>query len=192
MLSRTEWIEGISAMDDDRFVASITPHLPDVVRVAAALVGAADAEDAVQEACIRAWQGWPELRDHDAVRAWLLRITVNVCHNWLGGRFGTRRRHAALLDDAALQALALPGSDPGDSDHAGWLDVQRALTRLEPEQRTVVVLRYLVGLDASEIGAALNLPSATIRTRLRRGLLRLRELLQAPLSDSLALLERNS
>ncbi len=177
-------------MDDAQFVASITPHLADVMRVAAALVGAADAEDAVQEACIRAWQSWPTLRDHGAVRAWLLRITLNVCHNWLGGRFGTRQRHAALFDEATLHALALPGSDPGDSDHAGWLDLHHALTQLDREGRTVVVLRYLVGLDASEIGAALDVPPATVRTRLRWALLRLRDLLQTSTADAPLLPER--
>src|SRR6185436_6617048 len=63
-----------------------------MICVAAALVGPADAEDAAQEASVRAWRSWDELRDREAVRSWLLRITVNVCHDWLRGRFGTRIR----------------------------------------------------------------------------------------------------
>jgi RNA polymerase sigma-70 factor (ECF subfamily) len=162
-------------MDDSRFVALVAPHLAAMARVAAVLVGAAEAEDAVQEACVRAWQAWGELREAGAVRAWLLRITVNVCHNWLNGRFGTRQKRTTSLEGDLAQQLALPGSDPGSSDHVGALDLHQALARLTEELRVVVLLRYFVGLDASEIGAALDVPPATVRTRLRRALHHLRD-----------------
>jgi RNA polymerase sigma-70 factor (ECF subfamily) len=72
----------MSDMNDRAYFAAHIPlHITTMVRVAAALVGVADAEDAVQEALMRAWQGWPGLRDRAALRGWLLRITVNVCRN---------------------------------------------------------------------------------------------------------------
>jgi RNA polymerase sigma-70 factor (ECF subfamily) len=171
-------------MDDGSFVAGVAPHLAEMLRVAAVLVGPAEAEDAVQEACVRAWQGWGNLRDREALRAWLLRITVNVCRNWLSGRFGTRRNRTASLDGELARQLALPGSDPGSSDHARALDLHQALARLEEDLRVVVVLRYFAGLDASEIGAALEVPPSTVRTRLRRALAQLRDRLQADASLS--------
>ncbi len=66
--------------------ADIVPlYASAMLRVAAALVGPAEAEDAVQEASMRAWQSWPTLRNVDAVRPWLLRITLNVCRQWRRG-----------------------------------------------------------------------------------------------------------
>jgi RNA polymerase sigma-70 factor (ECF subfamily) len=76
----------------DDLDAQLTAHKGVMVSVAAALVGAADAADAAQEASLRAWRSWEALRDAEAIRSWLLRITVNVCHDWLRGRFGTRVR----------------------------------------------------------------------------------------------------
>ncbi len=169
-------------MDDGSFVARVTPHLAEMLRVAAVLVGPAEAEDAVQEACVRAWQGWPELRAAEAVRTWLLRIVVNVCRNWLNGHFGTHRDRTTPLEGDLVRQLALPGSDPGNSDHTGALDLHQAMAHLDADLRVVVALRYFVGLDASAIGAALGLPPATVRTRLRRALLHLRDRLQPDVS----------
>src|SRR5215471_15243003 len=84
----------------NHFAALATQHTRAVLRVAAALVGQANAEDAAQEALTRAWQAWDSLRDEAALRSWLLRITVNVCNQWLRGGFGRRERLTApLLED---------------------------------------------------------------------------------------------
>jgi RNA polymerase sigma-70 factor (ECF subfamily) len=159
----------------------VTPYLPAMLRVSAALVGMADAEDAAQEAVLRAWQAWEALREPGALRAWLLRITTNVCQDWQRGRFGTRRaRTLPLLDQGDEAPLALLGADPGTSDHTGALDLRQAINRLNTDLRVVLVLRYYAEMDATEIGAALGLPPATVRTRLRRALMVLRERLDSP------------
>src|SRR5579871_249049 len=166
--------------DCDDFAALAPLHMTTMLRVAAALVGVADAEDAAQEALTRAWQAWPSLRDTAAFRSWLLRITVNVCRDWQRGRFGTSRRLMEPLDAAEADDLvATIGDDPGASDHTAALDLRAALQQLAPEYRVVVALRYYVGMDASEVGAALGVPPATVRTRLRRALALLREHLSA-------------
>jgi RNA polymerase sigma factor (sigma-70 family) len=161
-------------MDDDQFVAQVQPHIAAAVRVASALVGMADAEDAAQEAFVRAWKAWPDLRDAGAVRPWLLRIVVNVCQSWLRGSFGSRRRTVSLADDLPLLDEAL-----GTIAHAEVLDLAAAIVTLDESLRIVVQLRYFAGLDATEIGAVLHLPSATVRTRLRRALTLLRHTLQS-------------
>lgn len=166
--------------DREDFAALAPLHMTTMLRVAAALVGVADAEDAAQEALTRAWQAWPSLRDMAAFRPWILRITVNVCRDWQRGRFGTSRRLMEPLDAAGVDDLtATIGDDPGASDHATALDLRAALHQLAPEYRVVVALRYYVGMDASEVGAALGVPPATVRTRLRRALALLREHLSA-------------
>ncbi len=164
----------------ENFAALAPMHMTTMLRVAAALVGVADAEDAAQEALVRGWQAWSSLRDRSSMRAWLLRITVNVCRDWQRGRFGTRRRLVESLDlGSDADPIALLGSDPGASDHAAALDLRQAVNSLDPDYRLVVVLRYYVGMDASEIGDALGIPAATVRTRLRRALALLREYLSA-------------
>jgi RNA polymerase sigma-70 factor, ECF subfamily len=161
----------------ERFAPLLAPEpVGAMMRLAAALVGRDDAEDAAQEALLRAWQAWPSLRDRSAARGWLLRITVNVCKDWQRGRFGTRRRRDAPLGDD--DGLALLGGDPGASDAAASLDLRTAVNALEPGLRLVVVLRYYAGLDGTEIGMALGMPPATVRTRLRRALALLREQLR--------------
>lgn len=160
--------------DDADFVELIPLYATAILRVAAALVGPADAEDAAQEAIMRGWQAWPTLRDKAAVRSWLLRITVNVCRDWQRGRFGTRRRLTEPLSDDEAAPLALLGGDPGASDHANAIDLRGAIDTLGEDLRLVVVLRYYSGMDATEVGAILGIPPATVRTRLRRALRELR------------------
>ncbi len=174
-------VQPLSSPEDcDDFAALAPLHMTTMLRVAAALVGVADAEDAAQEALVRAWQAWPSLRDKAAFRSWLLRITVNVCRDWQRGRFGTSRRRMEPLDAAGADDLtAVIGADPGASDHTAALDLRAALRHLDSEYRVVVALRYYVGMDASEVGAALGVPPATVRTRLRRALALLREHLNA-------------
>lgn len=160
--------------DNVDFVTIIPQYVTAILRVAAALVGPADAEDAAQEAITRGWQAWPTLRDSAAARSWLLRITVNVCRDWQRGRFGTRRRLTEPLYDDEAAPLAMLGGDPGASDHANAIDLRGAIGSLGEELRLVVVLRYYSGMDATEVGAILGIPPATVRTRLRRALRELR------------------
>jgi RNA polymerase sigma-70 factor, ECF subfamily len=170
-------------VDEASFDSLTTPHIPTMVRIAAVLVGQAYAEDAVQEALLRAWQARETLRTSSAIRPWLLRITVNLCHDWQRGRFGLEGKMTEPLDVATnIARLASFANDPGSTNHAAFLDLRREIDRLPDEYRLIIVLRYYVGLDASEIGAALQLPSPTVRTRLRRGLDRLRQQLDKPFS----------
>ena len=161
-------------MTPDEFAPVVLPHLTAMQRVARAMVGSAEAEDVVQEAVTRAWQSFATLREAGAARAWLLRITVNLCHNW-------RRRVAnqggviPLLDELAHAGPA--AVDVGLAQYAAVLDVREALRRLDADHQQLVALRYYAGLDATEIGAALGVPPATVRTRLRRALALMRDYL---------------
>lgn len=160
---------------NDAFVALVPLHTEAMLRVAAALVGPADAEDAAQEAVVRAWQAWATLRDLAALRPWLLRITVNVCRQWRRGGFGRRARLVQALPEESGELLAVLDVELGGSDHAVALDLRVAVNELREELRVVVVLRYYAGMDATEVGEALGVPPATVRTRLKRALGILRE-----------------
>jgi RNA polymerase sigma-70 factor (ECF subfamily) len=177
-LERPDAGHGPDSVADDSaadFVTLVPLHTNAMLRVASALVGPGDAEDAAQEAAVRAWQAWGTLRDRGALRPWLLRITVNVCRQWRRGGFGRRVRLVEALPEESGELLAALEASPGSSDHTGALDLRRAVNELREELRVVVVLRYYAGMDASEVGEALGIPPATVRTRLKRALGILRE-----------------
>jgi len=164
------------------FAAIVPLYAATMLRVAAALIGPAEAEDAVQEASMRAWQSWSTLRDVSSVRPWLLQITVNVCRHWRRGLKGQQQAHLQSLpeDEDTQDLLAVLEADPGTSDHVGALDLRAAINTLPSELRAVVVLRFYAGLDATEIGGVLSIPAGTVRSRLHRALLQLHERLQPP------------
>lgn len=170
------------------FEARVLPHLDAMLRAAAALVGATEAEDVAQEALVRAWRAWHGLRDAGAVRPWLLRITVNVCREWRRGSGGRGRARTFPFPDGDTVSMTIwvplggvggvghVGTDSvGTSDHTGALDLREALSTLEGGLRLIVVLRFYGGMDATEIGAVLDMPASTVRTRLVRALSLLRE-----------------
>jgi RNA polymerase sigma-70 factor, ECF subfamily len=125
-----------------------------------------DAEDAVQEALVLAWRGWPRLRNADRFGAWFDRILVNVCYERLRGR--KRSRSDVLTPET--------GDKPGDPFAATIARdaIGRALHALTPEQRIVVVLRYWRDLSIEEIADRVRAPSGTVRSRLHYGLRTLR------------------
>jgi RNA polymerase sigma-70 factor (ECF subfamily) len=165
------------------FTRLVGPHIQAMRQVASALVGLAYGEDATQEALTRAWKAWSTLREPALVRPWLLRITVNVCQHWRSTRGRQLTRELPLptgdLAEANLSAFATINSDPGSSDHTGALDLRRALNHLPVDFRTVIVLRFYAGMEASDIAVGLVIAPATVRTRLHRGLQMLRERLLA-------------
>jgi RNA polymerase sigma-70 factor (ECF subfamily) len=163
-------------MDYERFAPLVTPHTAAMARVAAALVDFPDAEDAAQEALVRAWRAWPSLREPDSTRAWLMRITVNVCRSWRTRGQGLRHTAEERLD-SALFTFEAGESALGASEHLSALDVRQALLALSEDMRVVVALRFYVGMDSTEIGQLLGESSATIRSRLRRAIISLRRVL---------------
>jgi DNA-directed RNA polymerase specialized sigma24 family protein len=108
------------------FAAIVPLYATAMMRVAAAFVGPAEAEDAAQEAALHAWQSWSTLRDVNAVRPWLLQITVNVCRHWQRGLKGQQQAHMQSLpeDEDSSHVVAVLDTDPGTSDHTGALDLR--------------------------------------------------------------------
>ncbi len=170
--------EGPGVMDREEFLRLVEQHTPALLRVTAALVGFADAEDAAQEAALRAWQARESLRDAEGLRPWQMQIGVNGGRQWQRGHFGTVRRMQLPLGSEETERLAALGTEPGAAGHARSLDLRQAINELETDLRLAVVLRYYAGMDATEIGAAVGVPPATVRTRLRPALTLLRQRLR--------------
>ena len=156
-----------------RFREVVLPHLADALALARWLTGSgADAEDVVQEACIRALAG---IRTYDGrnARAWLLTIVRNASYTWLAKQ---RSKTLVLVGDlAAIDGLAQSGlEEPGPTPEAALIrkadtaTVDRAIAALPHPFREVLVLRDVSGLSYKEIAQMLTLPIGTVMSRLAR------------------------
>jgi RNA polymerase sigma-70 factor (ECF subfamily) len=151
---------GRLAAERELFEALLRPELSGLYRLAGYLLCDADAaEDAAQEAVLRAWQAFPSLRDQGQFRPWLQRIAANVCRD-----LGRRRRVVKFvpLAGGADEPLA---SDPFRAS-LDRVAIGRAVAGLSPEHREVVVLRYLLDLSNEEIAERLAVPTGTVKSRL--------------------------
>jgi RNA polymerase sigma factor (sigma-70 family) len=138
---------------------------------------AADAEDAAQDAFVKAYRALPRFRPGGSFRAWLLRIVGNEARN--------RRRSAgrrAALELRVAERLRVVGAAPSPEAAALAAEERRALlgalNRMAEEDRQVISCRYLLQLSVEETAAALDLPEGTVKSRLSRALSRLRELME--------------
>jgi RNA polymerase sigma-70 factor (ECF subfamily) len=136
-------------------------------RLACALgIAPGRAEDVLQEVYLVALGKPPPATDPEELRRWLFRVTINRCH------LEHRRRNRwqrVLRGLTRLGKRAGGGDDPAEiaSSRDERAMVRRALDRLEPRLRTVLVLRYFAELDSREIGKILQMPDSTVRTHLR-------------------------
>jgi len=155
------------AGDEAAFARLVATYHADMARVAFVACGDRElAEDAVQSAWLVAWRKLHSLRDPERVRPWLLSVTVNEVRQLL------RRRHGPVLE-VDMQA---PGDAQGDpSMGIERLDLRRALARLSPEDRALLVMRYVVDLQSDELATAIGTSPSTARTRLCRVVDRLRK-----------------
>jgi RNA polymerase sigma factor (sigma-70 family) len=150
-----------------RFLAGAGPILDRSYRLAGLLLGNAhEAEDAVQEALAAAWQAFDDLQEPDRFNAWFDRILVNGCRDRL------RRRNTirfVRIDPTMDRATGDPFRVLIERDA-----LLAGLTRLTPDERAVVVLRFWADLPLDEIADRLGWPVGTVKSRLHRALDRLR------------------
>ncbi|HZD70384.1 MAG TPA: sigma-70 family RNA polymerase sigma factor [Actinomycetes bacterium] len=129
-----------------------------------------EAEDALQEAFVRASLHWKRIRTYQAPEAWVRRVALNLASS---SARRTRRRAQALL------RLAPAPPVPGPELSTESLDLAAGLRALPMGQRQAIVLHHLVGLSVQEIANQLRLPSGTVKARLARGRKALARRLQA-------------
>lgn len=164
-----------------RFEAAALPHLPAAYNLARWLLrDDRQAEDAVQEAYLRAFRFYDDLRG-DAARPWLLGIVRNACYDWM-------RQHRRLADQVEFDELRDSGSEgaAGFGDPAvAWerqargLRVNAAIEALAPPFREVIVLRELEEMSYEDIARIAGVPIGTVMSRLSRARALLRSALQA-------------
>jgi RNA polymerase sigma-70 factor (ECF subfamily) len=172
-------VRRVLAGDVEAFAVLVDRHHARCLRVAMHLLGDGDdAEDAVQEAFVRAYRHLGGYRERDKFGAWLLRVVVNACRT-----HAARQRRWSGPDLSAVadcDALVDPGVDPTD-DAARRDALARALARLAPAQREAVVLRFTDDLSYDEMSTVTGVGVSALKMRVQRACARLRDLLSEQL-----------
>jgi len=132
------------------------------------------AEDATQDALVRAWRDLPSLRDAERFDAWLYRLIVRACADV--GRHRRRWR-------AEVTLLRSGSSEPSEPDRASELadrdQLERGLRRLTDAQRTILAMTFFLGMSPSEAADALEIPIGTVKSRLHYAIEALRAAIAA-------------
>ncbi len=154
------------------FETTVLPHLDAAYNLAHWLLrNSHDAEDSVQESCLRAWKAYQQFRGGDA-RPWFLTIVRHVCYTKL--QLARRKGELAPFDE---EQHGFTNESPEAIDRlrreADGEVLKAALEQLSPEYREVVVLHDLEGLGYKEIAGVANIPIGTVMSRLSRARARL-------------------
>jgi RNA polymerase sigma-70 factor (ECF subfamily) len=152
-----------AAGDANSFTVLIEPLLDPAYRLAAVMLADRSlAEDAVQEASIKAWRKLRQLRgDLKSLRPWFLSIVANEC------RMARRQRWWSVMKVADVPASESPAP-------ASTSDLHLALLKLSPDERLPLVLHFYLDLPLDEVARALHVSPAAAKSRIYRAARRLR------------------
>jgi RNA polymerase sigma-70 factor (ECF subfamily) len=178
-----ELVQLAKAGDQDAFETLVRTHEKMVYHLALRMTNnQEDACDLTQEAFISAYRALPKFKEESSFSTWLYRLATNACIDFL--RKEKRRRVVPLVtqdEDGEQRNLEIP--DPGGSPVAEMEKkelreaVHRGINLLTPEHRQVLLLREISGLNYLEIAETLGLEEGTVKSRIARARLRLREIL---------------
>jgi RNA polymerase sigma-70 factor (ECF subfamily) len=158
-----------AAGDEIAFRRIIVAHHEDMRRVCAYIAGDLTiAEEATQATWVIAWKRLRDVHEPSHLRPWLMTVAANEAKQLLRKR-RTRARFEVVTDAS---------QEPGGRDPAtgvSGLDLREAMSRLDPEDRALLALRYVAGFDSNELATATGISPSGTRTRIERLLKRLRE-----------------
>jgi RNA polymerase sigma-70 factor (ECF subfamily) len=151
----------------------VSRHQDTAFRAAYLITGSsADAQEAIQDAFVKAWLALDRFRADAPFRPWVMRIVINEARN--------RRRGSGRRAGLALRAAALPQPAVSSPEAVALADEERArlvaaVRSLREEDQLVIVARYFLELSEAETATALSLARGTVKSRCSRALERLRE-----------------
>jgi RNA polymerase sigma-70 factor (ECF subfamily) len=157
-----------AAGDEAAFARIVRAHHADMMRVCFVICGDLDvADEAVGAAWPIAWRKLGTLRDPDRLRPWLVSVAANEARQLI-----RRQRRRTVVELSVADPSASRAGDP--AGYAADLDLANALARLAPDDRALLALRYVAGLNSTELAHATGRSASGTRARLARLLERLR------------------
>jgi RNA polymerase sigma-70 factor (ECF subfamily) len=182
---RTLLLEGRGPEARERFGEIVARHQRRAARIAYHyLHDAAETDEAVQDAFVKAFGHLPRFRDEMPFEVWFTRILINGCLDRLKARSRRARWMTSLFDAGApdREAVADPRStEPSPEERLLGLERRRAtargLDRLPQRQRTVFILTHVDGCSIREVSEVTGLQASTVRVHLFRAIRKLRALL---------------
>ena len=171
-MDRRELVERAGRGDHDAFAVLATAASARLDAAARLILRDGElARDAVQNALVRAWRDLPGLRDPEKFDAWLHRLLVNASLD------EARRRRRRPIE-VEIGPLDEPATGDDSAHRLADRDlVERALARLDPEHRALVVMHYYLGYPLPEAAAALGISLPAAKSRLHRAIGSLRRVL---------------
>lgn len=149
----------------DDFQSVLQPLLRPGYQLAVAMLGDQGmAEDAVQEAAVKAWRKLGSLRDRSALESWFLSIVANQCRSLRRGRWRSVLRLPELTSRDARGEVGIEAA----------VDLRRALDRLAPEERLALYLHFYRDLTYEEAGRVMGVSMTAARSRIVRATHKLR------------------
>lgn len=169
-----EIVARVLAGDTAAYAILVGRYREQFTRYAARMLGnREDAEEALQDAFVRAYRSLAKCDDPARFGSWLFRILANRCRT-AGARRG-RREKTFIRDDVAL----LDASEEHPEDQSAWREeIQRALLMLEEDQREAFLLKHVEELGYDEMAALTGVGVSALKMRVKRACERLRGLLQ--------------
>jgi RNA polymerase sigma-70 factor (ECF subfamily) len=165
------------------FEQAVLPHLDAAYNLARWLMrNEQDAQDAVQEAYLRAFRFFPSFHGGDG-RAWLMKIVRNSCYTWL--QINRPLQDAAEFDENLfLSDSHVPNPEEVVLQNDSGLRVRTAIEKLPPNIREVLILRELEGMSYKEIAHITGMPAGTVMSTLSRARRRLRQVLTGLITEN--------
>ncbi len=157
-------------MTESEFMERLRPLEAYLYRMALAIVGKDDAQDVLQEALLSAFVARKQLRDPQYFRPWIKKIVARQCGKQL-------RNRGTVFPMGRGEEYVFDSTDKGKrpEDHLIW----QVVNQLPEIYSQVVILRYLGDMSQKEIAEALGIPEGTVKSRLHKGIGKLREMLEA-------------
>jgi RNA polymerase sigma-70 factor, ECF subfamily len=164
----------------DAYEEIVRRHQSIAFRTAWLITGsAADAEEATQDAFVKAHRALGRFRDGAPLRPWLLAIVANEARNRVRAA-GRRERLTLRVAEERRPGDAVPSPEAALLDYERRDELLAAVAELPQPDREAIACRYLLDLSEAETAAALDIARGTVKSRLSRALGRLRERMEVP------------
>jgi RNA polymerase sigma-70 factor (ECF subfamily) len=182
-LTDEQILQQVKQGNTSAFKILITRHEPQIAATVVGMLGKCpEAEDVGQETFIRFFRSVDNFQGKSSVATYLTRIAINLSLNELK----RRKRKSLFFNQNLTEAeFELPGENPSDGYDGMNELIQKAIQRLEPKFKSVIVLRLIDGYATNETAKILKIPVGTVLSRLARAQKKLKEILSPMLQETL-------